>query len=204
VSWGFPIFVDLQGVPVVVIGAGAVAERKVSALLEAGARVTVVAPDVSSAIEGWASEGRLRLERRPYQAGDLHGARLAYAATGTDEVSRAVRNEAREVGIWLNAVDQPDLCDFITPAVVRRGDLTLAISTNGRAPGLAKSIREQLEGHFHEDYGAVVEQAAAERDRLRAAAKGIAPSDPAAKGDCEWRPNWSPERQGQSGQPDPT
>ena len=169
-SWGFPIFVDLQGVPVVVIGAGAIAERKVSALLEAGARVTVVAPGVVPAIEAWAADGRLTLRRRAYGAGDLHGARLAYTATGNDEVNRAVRAEALTEGIWLNAVDQPALCDFITPAVVRRGDLTLAISTNGRAPGLAKSIREQLEGHFHEEYGAVVEEAAAQRARAGGAA----------------------------------
>ncbi len=169
-SWGFPIFVDLQGVPVVVIGAGAIAERKVSALLEAGARVTVVAPGVVPAIEAWAADGRLTLRRRAYGAGDLHGARLAYAATGNDEVNRAVRAEALAEAIWLNAVDQPDLCDFISPAVVRRGDLTLAISTNGRAPGLAKSIREQLEGHFHEEYGAVVEEAAAQRARAGGAA----------------------------------
>jgi len=174
VNWGFPIFVDLRGVPVVVIGAGAIAERKVSALLEAGARVTVVAPAVAPAMEAWAAEGRLTLRRRAYEAGDLRGARLAYAATGNDEVNRAVRAEARAEGLWLNAVDQPDLCDFISPAVVRRGDLTLAISTNGRAPGLAKRIREQLEGQFHEDYGAVVEQAASERDRLRAGAGQVA------------------------------
>ncbi|RPJ74428.1 MAG: uroporphyrinogen-III C-methyltransferase [Acidobacteria bacterium] len=182
VSWGFPIFVNLQGVPVVVIGAGAVAERKVSALLEAGARVTVVAPDATPAIDSWAADGRLALKRRRYEAGDLRGARLAYAATGDDEVNRGVRLEALREGAWLNAVDQPDLCDFISPAVVRRGDLTLAISTNGRAPGLAKRIREQLEGHFHEEYGAVVEQAAAERDRLRAgpsATAGGASADPA-------------------------
>jgi len=168
VSWGFPIFVDLRDVPVVVVGAGEVAERKVSALLEVGARVTVIAPDVSPAIEAWASAGRLALERRPYQAGDLRGARLAYAATGVEEVSRDLRVEARAEGVWLNAVDQPDLCDFISPSVLRRGDLTVAVSTNGRAPGLAKQIREELESHFPNDYARVVASAAAGRERRRA------------------------------------
>jgi len=170
VSWTFPIFVNLQGVPVTVVGAGVVAERKVSALLEAGALVTVVAPEATAAIAAWSADGRLTLQRRPYEAGDLRGARLVYAATGNDEVNRAVRAEARAEGVWLNAVDQPDLCDFISPAVVRRGDLTLAISTNGRAPGLAKSIRERLEGLFHETYGEEVERAAAERARAASAA----------------------------------
>ena len=181
-SWGFPIFVDLRGVPVTVVGAGTVAERKVSALLEAGARVTVVAPEVSPVFEAWAAAGRVALRRRPYQRGDLRGARLAYAATGDREVNRVVRAEALDEGVWLNAVDQPELCDFISPAVVRRGDLSVAISTNGRAPGLSRRIREELEGHFPEDYGSVVEEAAGARDRLRAAVGETSRELPAAGG----------------------
>ena len=179
-SWSFPIFVDLRGVPVVVVGAGAIAERKVSALIEAGAHVTVVAPDVAPGIEAWAAEGRLVLKRRKYQAGDLGGARLAYAATGNDVVSRAVRVEALAQGVWLNAVDQPDLCDFISPAIVRRGDLRVAISTNGRAPALSRRIREELEEHFQEEWGGMVERAAAERERLRAGGTEAAADERAA------------------------
>jgi uroporphyrin-III C-methyltransferase / precorrin-2 dehydrogenase / sirohydrochlorin ferrochelatase len=162
--WPLPIFVALRDVPVTVIGAGSVAERKIGVLLDAGARVSVVAPAATMAIQGWASEGRLELRQRPYRAGDLRGARLAYAATSMPEVNRAVRVEARAERVWLNAVDQPDSCDFITPALVRRGDLTIAVSTNGRAPGFAKAVREELERHVGPEYEARLEAAAEERD----------------------------------------
>ena len=122
--WPLPIFVALRDVPVTVVGAGTIAERKIGGFLDAGARVTVVAPEATSAILGWAAAGRLEFRQRPYRAGDLRGARLAYAATSLQDVNRAVRVEARAEGVWLNAVDQPDLCDFITPALVRRGALT--------------------------------------------------------------------------------
>lgn len=176
--WPLPIFVALGDVPVTVVGAGAVAERKIATLLEAGALLTVIAPEATPAIQAWAAEGALSLRPRAYRGGDLRGARLAYAATSRAEVNRAVRVEARAEGIWLNAVDQPDLCDFITPAVVRRGDLTIAISTNGRAPGFAKSIREQLERQFGPEYQARVEEAAAARDH---AVETAVPSRPAGR-----------------------
>lgn len=163
--WPHPIFVALQDVPVTVVGAGSVAERKVAALLDGGARVTVVAPDATAGIEQWAAAGRLVLKRRPYRAGDLAGARLAYAATSRPEVNRAVRVEAVAEGVWLNTVDQPDLCDFITPALVRRGDLTIAISTNGRAPAFARQLREELEKQFGPELGRRLEEAARMRPK---------------------------------------
>jgi uroporphyrin-III C-methyltransferase / precorrin-2 dehydrogenase / sirohydrochlorin ferrochelatase len=146
--WPLPIFVALRGVAVAVVGGGHIAERKVGMLLDGGAEVTVVAPEVTRSIEDWAAAGRLALKRRPYEPGDLHGAKLAYAATSHPDVNRAVRDEARAAGVWLNAVDQPELCDFITPACVRRGDLTIAVSTDGRAPGFAKQVRENLERQY--------------------------------------------------------
>jgi uroporphyrin-III C-methyltransferase/precorrin-2 dehydrogenase/sirohydrochlorin ferrochelatase len=164
--WSHPIFVKLQGLRVVVVGGGGVAERKVRALLEAGASVTVVSPQVSAQIEAWSQDGRLRVERRPYEAGDLAGARLAYAATSDAAVNAAVRAEASGRGVWLNVVDVPDSCDFITPAVVRRGHLTIAVSTDGTAPGLARSIRQKLEVQF----GPGCEAAVSEIGELRAAA----------------------------------
>ncbi|RPJ55780.1 MAG: siroheme synthase, partial [Acidobacteria bacterium] len=163
--WPHPIVVALSAVPVTVVGAGAVAERKIAALLEGGASVTVVSPEATPSVEAWAAEGRLTLKRRPYRAGDLKGARLAYAATSRSEVNRAVRVEAIAEGVWLNVVDQPDLCDFITPAIVRRGDLTIAISTNGRAPALAKQIREDLERQFGADLAERVDEAARARPK---------------------------------------
>ena len=104
-----------------------------------------MSPEVTPAIAAWAADGRLSIALRPYRHGDLAGVRLAYAATSDMAVNQAIRDEARAGGVWLNAVDRPALCDFISPATVRRGDLTLAVSTNGRAPALAKQIRQDLE-----------------------------------------------------------
>jgi uroporphyrin-III C-methyltransferase/precorrin-2 dehydrogenase/sirohydrochlorin ferrochelatase len=175
-SWSHPIFLDLSGQPVVVIGGGAVAERKIEALVASGARITVVSPDVTDLIAQRAGEDRITLQRRPYRNGDLAGCRLAYAATSDPEVNQAVRDEAREAGVWLNAVDKPAHCDFITPATVRRGHLTLAVSTNGRCPELAKQIREELERAYGPEYAELVD----EMGELRAREK--AGTDPAAPG----------------------
>jgi uroporphyrin-III C-methyltransferase / precorrin-2 dehydrogenase / sirohydrochlorin ferrochelatase len=167
-GWPHPIFVDLAGQAVVVIGGGTVAERKVEILVEAGARVTVVSPEVTGLLARWADGNRITLERRAYRRGDLRGCRLAYAATSDPGVNRAIQAEARAEGIWLNAIDQPDLCDFITPAIVRRGSLTIAVSTNGRCPALSRRIREDLEGQFGPEYADAVEHLGQLRDRTRA------------------------------------
>lgn len=166
-SWPHPICLDLSGRPVVVIGGGEVAERKIEALVEAGARVRVVSPAVTPRVDRWAAAGRIALERRGYARGDLEGARLAYAATSDREVNQAVRAEAVERDVWLNAIDQPDLCDFITPAVVRRGSLSIAVSTNGRCPALSRRIREDLERQFGPEYADAVERLGEFRDRRR-------------------------------------
>jgi uroporphyrin-III C-methyltransferase/precorrin-2 dehydrogenase/sirohydrochlorin ferrochelatase len=169
--WPLPIFVALRDVPVTVVGAGTVAERRIAALLDAGARVTVVAPRATPVIDAWAADGLLELRRRPFQAGDLRGARLAYAATSIPEVNRAVQGEARVEGVWLNAVDEPALCDFITPALVRRGDLTIAISTDGRAPGFAKGVRQELERFIGPEYEERLDEAAHARKREAGASR---------------------------------
>jgi len=164
-SWAHPIFLDLSGQPVVVVGGGAVAERKIEALIPTGARITVVSPKVTPRIAARAAEGAITLHQRAYRTGDLAGSRLAYAATSDSEVNQAVRGEARAEGVWLNVADQPDLCDFITPATVRRGHLTLAVSTNARCPGLAKQIREELERAYGPEYARIVEEMSEARAR---------------------------------------
>jgi uroporphyrin-III C-methyltransferase/precorrin-2 dehydrogenase/sirohydrochlorin ferrochelatase len=181
-SWRHPIFLDLGGQPVVVIGGGRVAERKIETLLEAGARITVVSPEVTAQIARRSNEGRITLSQRPFRKGDLQGCRLAYAATSDPEVNGAVRREASESGIWLNAIDQPDLCDFITPAIVRRGDLAIAISTNGRCPALARRIREDLERQYGPEYAEEVERCGRIRDHEKARAGSTAPSEGPAAG----------------------
>ena len=163
-----PIFLDLRDCPAVVIGGGGVAERRIEALIEAGARVTVVSPDLTARIRRWAEAGRVRLEERAYQAGDLRGARVAYVAIGDPEANRAAREEADAEGVWLNIADEPALCDFLTPAVVRRGRLTVAISTDGISPALAGRLRERLQRELGPQYADVLEKLADLRARCRA------------------------------------
>ncbi len=131
----YPIFLDLADRPCVVVGGGPIAEGKVRGLLAAGARVTVVSPTLTPALAALAAEGRVAHHARPYAAGDLAGATLALAASGDRAVSAAVLAEGRARGVWVNSADDPERCDFFLPAVLRRGALTVAVSTRRRQPG---------------------------------------------------------------------
>ena len=162
------IFLNLRDRPVVVVGGGEVAERRIEAVAEAGARVTVVSPEITARIGQWVAAGRVRLERRRYRVGDLRGARLAYVATGDADANRAAREEADAEGVLLNVADEPALCDFLTPASVRRGDLTVGISTSGASPALAARLRERLERDLGPEYAALVQQLRDLRVRCRA------------------------------------
>jgi uroporphyrin-III C-methyltransferase/precorrin-2 dehydrogenase/sirohydrochlorin ferrochelatase len=164
---GHPVVLHLAGEPVVVVGAGPVAERKVDALLESQARVTVIAPEATPGLQAHAARGAIRLVARGYQAGDLAGCRLAYVATDEAAVSRAVHAEASARGIWLNVADQPALCGFTAPAVVRQGDLVVAVSTGGASPALARLVRERLERELGPEYAAALTVLGRVRDRLR-------------------------------------
>jgi uroporphyrin-III C-methyltransferase/precorrin-2 dehydrogenase/sirohydrochlorin ferrochelatase len=173
---GHPVFLNIAGQPVVVVGAGPVAERKVEALLEAGARVTVVAPTATAGLRARAERGEVQHFRRAYAPGDLVGCRLAYVATDDPDVSRAVHAEATARGIWLNVADEPALCGFTAPAVVRRGDLTIAVSTNGASPALARLLRERLESELGPEYAVVLTVLRRLRERLREAGVGTEPA----------------------------
>lgn len=140
----YPAYLDLRGRRCVVIGAGVIAERKVEGLLEAGAAVTVVSPEATDAVAGWAAEGRVGWERRGYQPGDLDGAWLAIAATDDNPTNRAVHAEAEARRVLLNVVDVTELCSFIAPATASRGPVTVAISTGGASPALARKLRTQM------------------------------------------------------------
>ena len=170
---GHPVFLNVADEPVVVVGAGTIAERKVDALAEAGARVTVIAPEATPGLRARAGRGDIRYLARAYAPGDLAGCRLAYVATDDPAVSRAVHEEATARGIWLNVADQPALCGFLAPAVVRRGELTVAVSTNGASPAMARLVRERLEAELGPEYAAALAILRRVRERLRAA--GVAP-----------------------------
>jgi precorrin-2 dehydrogenase/sirohydrochlorin ferrochelatase len=163
-----PIFIDVGGRRCTVIGGGDVAERKACSLIDASAAVTVVSPALTTAMVAMAQQGAIRHLARPYRKGDLEGAFLAYEASGNTETARAVSSEARERGVLLNVADAPDLCTFIAPAIVKRGDLQIAISTGGASPAFARKIREELEEHFGPEYELVIDLLATARRWLRA------------------------------------
>jgi precorrin-2 dehydrogenase/sirohydrochlorin ferrochelatase len=163
----YPVFLDLENRPVLVIGGGPVAEGKVEGLLAAGARVTVVSPTVTPRLVDWSAAGRIEHRARPYQPDDLDGPRLALVATDDPAVSGAVAAEGRARGVWVNAADEPARCDFILPAVIRRRRLVVAVSTGGASPAAARAIREELEGYLTDDHAMLVEVAADARDDLR-------------------------------------
>ncbi len=151
---GFPIVLTgLAARRCVVIGGGAVATRKAAALVEAGARPVVIGPELTPELEGMAAAGQVEALRRPYRPGDLAGAALAIAATDDRAVNVAVSEEAQGRGIPVNVVDDPDLCTFIFPAVLRRGELVVAVSTGGGSPALGRHVREVLEATLDPAYG---------------------------------------------------
>jgi len=150
-----PIFLDLRGQPCLVIGGGENAQAKVGALLEADGIVTVVSTTATDGIKLLASDGRLRLLAREYEYGDLLGKSLVYVATGNAEISRRAALEARERGILLNVVDDPEASTFISPATFKRGDLQIAISTSGSSPALARMLRERLQQQIGPGYAAL-------------------------------------------------
>lgn len=149
------------------VGGGKVATGKVVGLLKAGARVTVISPDITEHIQMRAEVGGLRHIKRCYQRGDLRGYFLAYAATGIANVDEQMAEEAQRNGVLLNVVDRASLCDFISPAVVERGRLLIAISTGGKSPGFAKRVREELEELVGSEYGEALEFVAARRAELK-------------------------------------
>ena len=148
----FPMFMKLAGRQCLVVGAGKIGEPKIAGLLETGARVRVVALDASPAVREWARAGQIELDLRAFSSDDLEGAFLAVVATNSRSLNERVYHEAQRRGVLCNVVDVPDLCDFFYPAVVRRGDLQIAVSTAGQSPSLAQKIRQQLEKQFGPAY----------------------------------------------------
>lgn len=147
-----PVMLDLRGQRVVVVGGGTVAERKVSALLEAEAAVVIISPSLTGPLAVLAEQGRLKWINASYASGDIAGAFLVYAASNDPEVNEAVAREARSLGIPVNVASHAEAGSFITPGVLRRGRLTVAVSTSGAGPGTAAKITEQIAGMLGEEY----------------------------------------------------
>lgn len=147
-------------------GGGEIAGRKVLRLLESGALVTVVAPQLTEELRQLAQNGRIRHLERDYAAGDLNGAFLAIAATSDSAVNRAVAAAARGGAILVDRVDEPEMGGFTMPAVITRDDLVITVSTSGKSPALARKIRAELERVFGEEYGATLRLLGALREKL--------------------------------------
>ncbi|HEX3291360.1 MAG TPA: bifunctional precorrin-2 dehydrogenase/sirohydrochlorin ferrochelatase [Gaiella sp.] len=149
---------DLAGREVLVVGAGSVAVEKIDGLLAVGARVTVVAPDVSAPVEDLARAGRVALVRSPYRRADLEGCFLVVAATSVRSVNERVHADAEARGMLCNVADVPELCSFILPAVHRAGPIAVAISTGGASPALAQRLRDEVARLVTEDHVALARE----------------------------------------------
>jgi len=147
------MFLKLEGRSCLVVGAGAIGEPKIESLLTSGASVRVIAPRVTAAVAEWARAGTIVWDAREFNSADLDGVFLVIAATSSRGVNGTIFREAQQRNILCNVVDDPEYCDFYYPAVVRRGDLQVAISTNGHSPALAQRIRRELEIQFGTEYG---------------------------------------------------
>lgn len=158
----FPVSLRIGGAPCLVVGGGTVALRKARALLRAGARLTVVSPRLCSGFKRL----NARHLRRRFRAGDVHGAFLAVAATDDPTANREVHRACLRRGVLVNVVDVPELCTFIVPSVVRRGPVTLAVSTDGVSPALAKALRKDLERLYPRSLGRLARQVGRARRRI--------------------------------------
>ena len=167
----FPIFVKLGGRLTIVVGGGIVAEGKITGLLASRAHVRVVSPGITPALAAWVRDRKIDWVPKAFAPGDLAGAYLVVAATSAAGVNDAVFREAESRGILCNAVDDIEHCNFYYPAVVQRGDLQIAISTNGKSPALAQRLRKELEAQFGPEYEAWLEWLGAAREALRASSK---------------------------------
>jgi precorrin-2 dehydrogenase/sirohydrochlorin ferrochelatase len=183
----YPVFLDIAGKPVVVIGGGEVAFRKIEVLLDAGAEVTLVSPALHPGLEPLVAEGKVRHIARTYQPGDVAGYTLAFVGTDDRSANEAVAREGKERGVWVNAVDDPPNCDFIMPGVVSRGDLIVAVSTSGGSPAMARKMREELEAFLTEDYVLMLELAREVRRELRDQGTMVDPEVWNAALDAEFR-----------------
>ena len=148
----YPIFLNLSGKRCLVIGGGEVATRKVETLLRSGAKVGIIARELSESLREKVMEGTVQHLNPEYSAQYLQGMDLILVATNDKELNQQAAQDARKEGIWCNIADRPELCDFILPSLITRGDLLVAISTSGSSPALARKLREDLESFLVVEY----------------------------------------------------
>ena len=148
----YPVHLDIKDRNCLVVGGGTVGTRKANTLLEYGARVTVVSPKPSQQLTKLAAEGAIKLSRRAYQSADLEGAFLVIGATDDESLNQQISSDAALTNTLCNIADRPEVCNFILPSIIQRGDLVITISTSGKSPALAKKLRQKLETQFGKEY----------------------------------------------------
>jgi precorrin-2 dehydrogenase / sirohydrochlorin ferrochelatase len=163
----YPMFLDLRGMPCLVVGGGSIAHGKIVGLLRAGATVQVVAPSVDETVATLARRGEVTVVTRPYAAEDVRGFQLVVAATDQPEVNRRVSSDARQAGALVNVVDSPELSQFIAPAVLERGDVQVAVSTSGRSPAFAVFVRDRIGDLIGPEFATALTILARVRERVR-------------------------------------
>ena len=161
----YPLMLNIQGRQAVVVGGGSIGVRKVQSLLEAGAKVRLVAPQVADA----AGLERAEVIQAPYEPRHLAGAALVFACTDSRELNSRIARDARSAGAWVNAADQPEDCDFFVPAVVSDGPVQIAIGTGGSSPALAAALKKAVASALPPQVGPFAEALAQVRDELQAA-----------------------------------
>jgi precorrin-2 dehydrogenase / sirohydrochlorin ferrochelatase len=169
----YPIYIDIEDRDVVIIGGGEVCTRKAETMLRYGARVTVVSPAFTEELEHWAGAGRLTLRRKRYEESDLDGAVLVIASTDDQQVNEQIAADCRRRKIPVNVVDVTPLCEFIVPAIIEKGSIQIAVSTGGRSPALARTLKEDLQRSIGPEYAEVNDVLGT----LREGAKAVLPTD---------------------------
>jgi siroheme synthase-like protein len=169
----YPIYLDIEERPVLIIGGGEVCARKAETMLRYGARVTVVSPAFTDEIERWAADGQVTLRRKLYEEADLDGAAIVIASTDDPCINARIARDCRRRRIPVNVVDVTHLCEFIVPAIVETGSIQIAISTGGKSPALARTLKEDLKRAVGAEYAEVNDVLGT----LRAGAKKVLPTD---------------------------
>jgi precorrin-2 dehydrogenase/sirohydrochlorin ferrochelatase len=162
----YPVNLDIKDRDCLVVGGGAVGTRKVNTLLACGARVTVVSPHPTPRLKELDTTGSIVLKARPYRSEDINSMFLVIGATDDEDLNRQISNDAERIGTLCNIADRPEVCNFILPAIISRGDLMITISTSGKSPALAKKLRQQLESRFGEEYADFLRLMGAIRGKL--------------------------------------
>jgi precorrin-2 dehydrogenase/sirohydrochlorin ferrochelatase len=164
----YPINLDIRGKTCLVVGGGGVGTRKIKTLSDCGAMVILVSPQADKTLIDLADAGKIEWRQRTYQSSDLDGVFLVIGATDNDALNRQIHSDARQLDILCNIADSPELCNFIVPSTVRRGDLIISVSTSGKSPAFAKFIRKELEKQFDSQYGNFLRLMGAVRKQLLA------------------------------------